>query len=199
MEISAGKKSSTNNHIYIRTGGKPEIYLAAGNLDSLVAKTEDDFRKRVIFNIPADSVTSFEINYNGRLFSFTKKQDEKKQKVQDTPGKQTGEDKKISADSWILAGNENIRLDPAKVISLISDFNPLRALSFINDEKMPSNRIATVKIKTLEKNFELAVFEKAGEKYPVKSSESDFIFSIDEGIVKKFFVENVEGLKAALK
>ena len=197
--ISAGKKSSTNRHIYIKSDGKPEIYLAAGNIDSAVMKSEDDFRNREIFKIQSGSVSSFEISYKGLKFSFIKKTEEKTEKILIPDGKQTTEDKKINIDSWTCSGFENIKLDSEKIASLLSDLNPLRASSFIEDEKKPSNPIATVKIKSAGKDFELAVFEKINDKYPAKSSESVYLFNLDENIVKKFLIENLEGLKAPQK
>jgi hypothetical protein len=197
--ISAGKKSSTNNHIYIKADGKPEIYLAAGNLDSAISKSEDDFRSREIFRIPSDSVSLFEINYKGKKFSFIKKTVEKTENVQVADGKPAVDDKKIKTDSWVFIENENIKLDTEKVAALISDFNPLRAASFIYDEKKLSNPIVSIKIKSAGKDFELAVFEKNMDKYPARSSESVYLFNLDDLIVKKYFIENIEGLKAPLK
>ncbi len=197
--ISAGKKSSTNRHIYIKADGKPEIYLAAGNIDSAVTKSEDDFRNREIFKIQSGSVSLLEINYQGRKFSFIKKSEEKTDKIQLPDGKAPAEEKKINLESWICSGFENIKLDSEKVASLLSDLNPLRASSFIEDEKKLSDPIATVKIKSAGKDFELAVFEKKNDKYPAKSSESVYLFNLDENIVKKFLLENLEGLKAPLK
>ncbi len=197
--ISAGKKSSTNKHIYIKTDGKPEIYLAAGNIDSAVTKSEDDFRNREIFKISPDSVSSFEISYKGLKFSFVKKAEERTEKILLPDGKTASEDKKVKADIWISTGNENIKLDSEKVAALISDLNPLRASSFIYDEKKPLNPLAAIKLKSSGKDFELAVFEKKNDKYPAKSSESVYLFNLDENAAKKFFIENLEGLKAPLK
>lgn len=197
--ITAGKKSSTGNHIYIRIDGKPEIYLAAGRLDSLLSKSEDDFRNREIVRIPSFSVDSFEITYKGRSFSFTRKSEEKSVRGAESEGKPAGEDKKVKVDTWICRGFENEKLDTDKINSIIADFNPLRVSSFLNDEKIKQAPAASVKIKYSGKDFQLEIFEKEKDSYFVKSSGSDYLFMLEDHIIKKYLLESIDTLKAQVK
>lgn len=197
--ISAGKKSSTNKHIYIKMDGRPDVYLAAGNIDSVVLKNEDDFRNREIVKIPPDAVSSFEITSRGRKFSFIKKSEEKNEKITAPDGTPSADERKIKTDSWSCSGYDNIKLDTNSVTALISDFNPLRAASYIYDSVKFTNPAVTVKIKSGGKEFELAIFDKVRDKYPAKSSDSEYFFNLDDFIVKKLLLENIDTLKSVNK
>ncbi len=197
-ELLIGKKSSTNRHTYMRIDGKPEVYLVSGTFDREVNKSVDELRDKEILNIGKDSIEELEISYRGRTFLFSKKIEEKKpdkdaaaKKKNDKPAKPE------KVEKWVCKGYPQIKISSRKLNPLLAGFSPLRASSFPETQKSSLGKaLGSLKIKAFNKMISVDFFkQQKDKKYFATSSESPFVFTLDEWRVKKYLIENIEGLK----
>jgi hypothetical protein len=197
-ELLIGKKSSTNRHTYMRIDGKPGVYLVAGTFDREVNKTVDELRDKEILNIGKDSIEELEISYRGRSFLFAKKLEEKKpEKGAVKKGEKDKPAKPEKVEKWICKGYPQVKISTQKMNPLLSGFSPLRASTFLEMEKSSLGKpLGNVKIKAFNKEVSVSFHKQEKEKkYIAASSESPYVFTLDEWRVKKFLIENIEGLK----
>ncbi len=197
-ELLIGKKSSTNRHTYMRIDGKPEVYLVSGTFDREVNRSVDELRDKEILNIGKDSIEELGISYKGRTFLFTKKLEEKK------PGKDAEAKEKIDkpvkpekVEKWVCKGYPQVKISTRKMNPLLSGFSPLRASAFPETEKSSLSKPAgSLKIKAFNREITVSFHEQdKDKKYMATSSESPYVFTLDEWRVKKYLLENIEGLK----
>ena len=203
-ELLIGKKSPTNKHTFIKINNKPEIYLVSGIFDGNFSKTADELREKLIFSVKNESISGFEIKYKNRSFQFNKTFVEKKQ---DKENKSKLKEKtKIDInkkpekiEKWTAKGYDYTKIPTSKINSLLSGLNALTAVSFSTIEKnILTNPTCSIKIKSENKEIELNIFQMDKDKdkrFIATSSESPYVFTLDEWRVKKFFLENIEGLK----
>ncbi len=195
LQVKFGKKSSTGRHTFIRIGDGPEIYLATGTYDSVLKTDPEEYRDRAILKITGESVTSFEISHRGRVYSFEKKTVEKKGE-ESTAGTEKKAEQVTTEEKWVFAGNEALAIDTNRVTSLLNTLNPLRASSFPDLEKDKlKNRLplAVVRIKAFSKEITLSILYKNSEdRYVSISSESPYVFTVDEWMAKKFFINSID-------
>lgn len=200
-DVMVGKKSSTNRHSYVRIDGKPEIYLVSETFDSVLDKTAEDLRDRKIMDVKKDAISSFEIRYRGAVYNFSKIIEEKKP---DNAGKNPPPDKKdqkekapVKSERWVCKGYEQAPLSSENVEALLSGFSPLVAADFPRVEKKTlSNPQGSVRFRAFDRDVSVDIYGKGKDnKYTAASSESPYVFTLDEWRAKKFLLENIESLK----
>ncbi len=197
-ELLIGKKSSTNRHTYMRIDGKPEVYLVSGTFDREVSKSVDELRDKEILNIGKDSIEELEISYRGRSFLFSKKVEEKKpEKDAKAKEKKDKPAKPEKVEKWVCKGYPQVKISSQKMNPLLAGFSPLRASSFPEMKKSSLGKAqGSLKIKAFNKTISVDFYEQQKDKkYPAVSSESPFVFTLDEWRVKKYLMDNIEGLK----
>lgn len=197
-ELLIGKKSSTNRHTYMRIDGKPEVYLVSETFDREVNKTVDELRDKEILNIGKDSIEELEVSYRGRTFLFTKKIEEKNPENETTKKGEKGKPSKPEKiEKWVCKGYPQVKISSQKMNNLLSGFSPLRVSSFPEIEKSSlAKPIGKLKIKAFNKVQTVTFYKQdKNKKYIAASSESPYVFTLDEWRVKKYLLENIEGLK----
>jgi hypothetical protein len=197
-ELLIGKKSSTNRHTYMKIDGKPEVYLVSGTFDREVGRTVDEFRDKEILNISKDAIDGLEISYRGRTFLFTKELEEKKpEKETAKKGEKDKPAKPEKVEKWVCKGFPQVKISSQKMNPLLSGFSPFRASTFPEMEKKTlAKPLGSLKIKAFNKEITVAFYKQnKDKKYIAASSESPYVFTLDEWRVKKYLIENIEGLK----
>lgn len=202
-KIFIGKKGATQHHTYVRIGGLPGVFLADGTFESITAKSLNDLRDKDVLKLDPDLVESINIAYKGKLFSLKKETSEQKAEIQ--PDKKN--EKKGSDDAtpppqkivnWFYAGDPKNPLSKNKIDQLIALMNPLKAIDFpVIDKSSLKNPVCEIKIYAEKKEIFLKIFEKEKDKnhYPAISSESPYVFLMDEWKTKKLFIDKIEDLK----
>lgn len=195
--VCFGKKSSTGRHTYITVDNAKDVYLASGVFDRLLNKTVDQLRDKNIMKIGRDAVMSFQVKYGSHLYVFDKSKREKKEPVTEKDEKEIKEPKKVMEDVWTCKGFEKVELDKNKVNRLLSGLDPLRAAGFSEiDRKALGPVQAVVKVKAFDKDMEVSIYYKKDEKnYLAVSSESPYVFTLEEWKAKKFFLKGLDTLK----
>lgn len=197
--LLVGKKSAAG-HNYVRLDDRPGVYLAEGGTDTLVSRGPDEFRDREILRLSHEAITAFEIRTPGRVLSFTRLEETKP-----ADGGGTGDQKKAIEDlvkntapktyRWVSAGTE---LDAAKINTFLWSFNPLTALAFVDMKKdlagPPSGQVV---IKAFNKEITVTVHGKKDRDYLVTTSESPFVFTLDEWRAKRYFITSLDEFKTA--
>jgi hypothetical protein len=197
-KFKIGKKSSTNRHTFIRVDDRPEIYLAEGTFDLVLNKTLDDFRDREVLKINRGSVSSFTVDYQGRVFAFSR-ESEKKTDSKDAAKNSGKKAVQPSWGNWICRGYETVQLDKTKVETLLQSLDPLRASAFPETpkEELPQ-RVCTVQIKAGQKDIALTIYKK-NNIYVGTTSEIPYIFAVDKWNIEKLFITGIETFKAGSK
>ena len=104
-----GNNGADGSSIYARNEGNDLVYRYDGPLTQLVALGVDDWRSRVLINVPAELIARVEVDRGGTSYSLTR---------------QDG--------SWELSSGAPV--DTAKVAMLLSRFQPLEARRIAGDE-----------------------------------------------------------------
>ena len=190
--LFVGKKTSTGRQTYIRVEGIPGVLLADGTFQGEFEKKIDDIRDKEILRVTRDSVESFGINCGGKKLSFYKKAEEAEKKEKAEKGK----DEKAPLNpktSWVCRGYEGVALDTNRVDAIISSLNPLKASGFRKDGKKGlSVPLCSVKIKIMNRDISFYIYSKDSEgRYPVSTSESEYVYFADEWKVKKYMVKGI--------
>ena len=205
--IIFGKKGSTSRHTYVRVNDDPGVYLAAGNFDSLLERGVDDFRNREICKIDPKTVKGLSIIYRGRAYNFSR---QAAKKNLEKPGKDTtikdekngaqeiGSAEKEIRPRWISREFSTVNIDSGKVESRLSVFNPLQAADYPAIQKdFLRSPVSRITLTCNDREVVLNIFKKNREnRYLATSSESPYVFTIDEWKARRFFIEGVPDFKA---
>jgi hypothetical protein len=190
-DILIGKVSSTFRSAYIKFANDPRIYLANGNLTQEFNTDIGDLRDKQIYKFERDEVVYFELSYQGTKLSFEKKTEEIEEKsdAKDLKEKDKAkEKKKIKVDKWICKEYINTPLDKNKVDSFVMSFSSINADSYPDiNKKDVQGMVCFIKAKVYNKDIELKIQKKDKENYLCSSSESPYIFTLNDGNAKKFF------------
>jgi len=198
-QVMVGKKSSTGKHTYVRIDNKPEVYQVAGILEGDLKMGVEDLRDMEIFRISKDAVKEFEVKYRGRTFAFKKVIEKIPVKAENKGDEKAKEEvkKEETVEKWICKGFEMASLDKNRIDSFLSSFNLLSASGYPDlDVKSMKRPMSTVRIRACDRDIVLNIFKKKDNKYISSSSESPYVFTMDEWKVKKLFIENLEDYKA---
>jgi hypothetical protein len=197
-KVKIGKKSTTGRHTFVKLNDQPEVYLAEGTFEIVQNRTLDDLRDKEVLKIARDSVSSFTVEYQGAVFAFSR------ESGQDTGGTGPAQDgkkqeQKQQGARWVCRGYDAVRLDTARVESLLQSLDPLRASSFpeIQKEALPQ-RACVVKVKAGKKDMVLTIYRK-DEKYLATTSETPYVFAVEKFNVEKFFMIGLDSVKAPAK
>jgi len=198
-KLTVGKTGSTGRHSYLLVDNRPEVYQGAVSFAAETKSTLDDFRDRVIMKVSKDAVSSFAVKYRGRTFAFNREEIKPEKKEPAKPGlKKTPP--AASAQpvvKWTCKGFERVALNKGRVEGLLASLDPLKASSFpAIEEKGLGAPLAAVTLKAFKRDIEVKIFrQQKDKKYPALSSESPYVFTIDEWRAKKYFIENLKDLK----
>jgi hypothetical protein len=194
-KIKIGKKSSTGRHTFVKVNDKPEIYLAEGTFDIIQNKKADDFRDKDVLKITRGSVSSFTVEYQGAVFAFSRESD---QNAGGTAAAGSGkkQEQKQGGARWVCRGYDAVKLDTARVESLLQSLDPLRASSFpdIQKEALPQ-RTCVVKVKAGQKEIVLTMYRK-DDTYLATTSETPYVFAVEKYNIEKFFMHGLDQVKA---
>lgn len=181
-DILIGKAGSTSRNTYIKLSGSNNVYLASGNLAEVFSKDIDNFMDKQIHKFSRSDIESLELNYQGRIYFEQKKEaakDDKKDKKNEP---------KAETVKWISKDLSGAVLDEAKAGYLADAFAALKADSYpAKNKKDLTSYICLVAGKVQGRNIEFRIHKKDGENYLCSSSESPYIFTINEWTAKKFF------------
>jgi len=199
--VSFGKKGPTGRHTFIAVDDKKDVYLASGVFDGVVNKTVDELRDKTIMKITRDDVSSLSLSRMGRTFVFDKKQVDEPETGggKETDGK-AGKDQKPAkkkTDIWVCRGFEKVAIDRTKIDQILAALDPLKASGFAApDAKVAGAPVSTVKITAGGKNIDVAIYGKDKDnRHLAKSSESPYVFTMDEWKAKKFFIDSLDGFR----
>lgn len=180
--VYLGKKSSTYRHTYVRLAGRPAVYLAEGALSDEFTKPIDELRNREIFSAAGSDIASIEIRYGASLVTLERKASpaaEKSAKDGDAP----------KEERWACRPCAGA-VDEARINQIAGSFAPFSAAAFpaIERKALGAAR-CTVRVRTKEKNIELAFYSKMGDnRYLCTSSESPYVFAVDAWKAERYFV-----------
>lgn len=118
-----GKRGADESSIYARNEGDDLVYRYDGPLTQLVGLRVNDWRNKVLVDVPVESIARVEVDRAGIRYALTR---------------QDG--------GWVLSSGATV--DPAKVAMMLSRFQPLRARRIADDEhrdaadfRIPDRRI----------------------------------------------------------
>ncbi|MCP4130745.1 MAG: DUF4340 domain-containing protein [bacterium] len=209
-KLMVGKTSSTNKHTYVRIDNRPEVYQAVGTFDRDFDKAVGELRDTEIFTIAKEAITALDIKYKGKLFSFSKtaaeKKEEKKESKADssaigTPAEKGSglEEVKTSekTEKWVCKGYELVSLSNSKLSPLLSSFSPVKAAGYPEMEKKDlKNPLTEITVKAYDRDVTLFIYKQNADKdYIAVSSESPYVFTLREGDVEKYIIDNIEKFK----
>jgi len=193
-DIFIGKASSTYRSAYVKFEKDPRVFLAEGNLSIDFNKEVDDLRDKQIYKFGRDEIVSFELLYNGKL-TFEKKIEEVEEKSDAKEAKNTQdkdkqkEKKKVKVESWICREYRNTAIDKNKVDNFANGFSSIVAdiYPIAIEKKDVKGAICSIKTKVNNKEIDFVIHKKDKDKYLCTSSESPYVFALNEDNVKKFF------------
>jgi hypothetical protein len=196
-KFKIGKKSSTGRQTFLRIDDRPDIYLAEATFDLLLNKSVDDFRNKEILKVKRDSISGITINYRGNQFALTRNFEKKEGEKAASKGEKKAPAK--TEETWVCKGYESVPLDNTRIESLRASVDPLRASSFLNVPKDSlTHNVCKVQIRAQQKDVSFSIYKK-DNKYVVTSSESPYVFVLDNWIAENFFITGVDKLKAGAK
>lgn len=196
-DLMIGKTGTTGRHTYIRINKGGDVYQVSGVFTGETGGTVDDFRDKTVFQVEKEAVTGFAVSYKGKTFTFKKEviapekpseAEKAKSKIEGSPAEPMKKEK------WTCAGYEQVTLNSARIDGLLGTFNPLKASGFAAVDRETMKRPAAVMtIKAYNKDIILTVFDKKEDnRYLATSSESPYVFYLDEWKIKKYFIENLK-------
>ncbi len=198
-KLTVGKTGSTGRHSYLLVDNRPEVYQGAVSFSSETKSTLDDFRDRVIMKVSKDAVSSFAVKYRGRTFAFNREEVKPEKKEAPKPGLKKAPPASSTQPvvKWTCKGFERVTLNRGRVEGLLASLNPLRASSFPPlEKKRLGPPLAAVTLKAFNRDIDVKIFrQQKDKKYLALSSESPYVFTIDEWRAKKYFIENLKDLK----
>ncbi|TAL38647.1 MAG: DUF4340 domain-containing protein [Spirochaetes bacterium] len=191
-DVTLGKKSSTMRHTYVRLGEAPEVYLATGGFDE-ITKPVEELRDKTVMKVSKGAIESVEIVNKGIRTRLVKQIEEKKE---ESPEKDEAvpegpvREKTKKVEKWTLDGNPAARVDEGKLGQALASFDPLKAMSYSDQEVKGLAPLCTVTIRAFDKNMRLDIFKKLDEsKYLCSSSESPYPFTMDSWKVENTIIK----------
>ncbi len=201
-KLTVGKTGTTGQHSYLLVDNRPEIYLGAVTFKGDFNRSVEAYRDKVVMKVSKDAVSSIAVKYRGRTFSFMKEEiKEKKEEIKKTSApeleKKSPSVPKKPEMKWVCKGYEKVSLNKSKVDGLLNSLDPLRAGSYPDIKKETlRGPLATVIVKAFNKDITVKIFrQQKDKKYPAISSESPYVFTMDEWHVKKYFIENLKDFR----
>ncbi len=185
-DVYIGKRSSKTSHTFIRLEDRPEIFKASGTLAHDFDKKLDDLRDRVIFDLKADAIESFEIIYRGKSSILARVKEE----VKDVKKKEKdGKKSPALPDRWVIRGTADLPADLGAVQAVISSFNPLKAQSFAAiDLKDLRNPLCTLRLKSGGRDHELVIFRGSDDTaYSCITKDSPYVFELTKHAAERYF------------
>lgn len=184
-KVVFGKKGSTGKHTYVTVNSIPAVYLASGIFDAEFGKTPDQLRDRVIFRIEQHEIESVEIRHGYSSVFFERDLSE--------PDNDEKKAKTVKRINWRVKPFDYKKIRQSEVDTLMFSFNPMTASGFsefkAGNQGKPEARII---IKSGKKSITMDIFGKdASGRYPCVSSESQYVFLIDEPEAKKFLFKGI--------
>jgi hypothetical protein len=107
-----GKKTPTDEGVYLMKNGDKKLYVAESSLFSAADKDLYDFRDKKMLNVDPDKISAFSFTESGKTFSFEKKDD-----------------------SWMLTANRKYRADDNAVKGMLNSLTSAEVKEFIKPEK----------------------------------------------------------------
>ncbi len=197
-KLKVGKTGATGRHSYLLVDDHPEVYQGAVTFKGDLNRTVNDYRDKVIMKVSRDAVTSIAVTFRGRTFAFDQEKIQHKKKPakpESTVQKPVVPQK--SKTKWVYQANRKLAVKKAKVDALVNALNPLRASSY-SDVKKDTLRMprVLVKVKAFGRDIDLKIFrQQKDKKYLATSSESPWVFTLDEWRAKKYFIENLNDFR----
>ncbi len=193
-EVLIGKASSTRRHTYIRLGRAPEVYLAMGNLWDVFNKSLEEVRDKQVMKVDRKSIQGVEIAYKGGTLVLNRRVLEMPAKgktgdeVKQENKKESTEKKPVEkVEQWYSKTHPAERLDRNRIEQFLAAFDPLKASGYpALDKRSLKGRICSVRITAADKVMNVVIHEKReNNRYVCTSSESPFVFSLDEWQAKR--------------
>lgn len=198
-DVMIGKTSPTQRSAYIKFADSDRIYLASGDLRNEYDTDVDSLRDKKIFKADSNDITWIQTSYKGRVLTFEKKTEKIEKageaaetaKADDKAAEKEGmkEGTKETREVWFCKEYSNVAIDQDKVIGMIDSFSATNAESFPDmDKKDVKGLVCLVKAKVNNKEVSLKIHKKADkENYICTSSESPYVFVLNDWYVKKYF------------
>ncbi len=195
-DILIGKASPTYRSAYVKFADSNRIYLASGNLRNEYDKDVAFLRDKQVFKLDSNAITWIQITYKGKILTFEKKT-EKVVKEATAPGGKTDgkgageENKEETREVWFCKEFRNVNIDQNKITAMVDSFSATNAESFPDiNKKDVKGLVCLVKGKVNNnKEITLTVHKKADkENYICSSSESPYVFILNDWYVKKYFM-----------
>ena len=189
-DVYIGKRSSKTSHTFVRLEDRPEIFKASGTLMPDFDRKMDELRDRVIIDLKADAIESFEIVYRGKSSVLARVKEAKAVSGEDAKKKEKdGKKSPTPPDKWVIRGMANLPADPGAVNAVISSFNPLKAKSFSGMEaKDLRNPLCTVRVKAGGKDHEIVIFSgKDDGVFPCTTPDSPYVFELTKHAAERYF------------
>ncbi len=186
-DILLGKKSSTHRNTYVKFSNEKEIYLVSGGLADEFDKEVEEFRDKEIYSVGKDAVGSLELKYKGKKFTFEKIEEEKEEEGK--PDSKVKEKKKKKVEKWVCKEFKRLKLDKKKVDALVNAFSSIKANSFPDIKKKSLKRpVCIIRGRAYNKDITLNIYTKdKDDKHLCSSSESPYVFTMNEWNAKQFF------------
>lgn len=113
--LIAGKPATDGDGIYLRRGGKPEVYVVRGELGQSLTRSRDDWRNHTIAAVTPDSVSSVEISRGKKSYTLRRK-----------------------GSGWVFGSG--VAADSGAVSRLLSSYREVRATGFASKAQEDSLR-----------------------------------------------------------
>jgi hypothetical protein len=167
LDFILGKTDQNYSHTFLRESESNKVYSVAGNLSYIFNKKVDQWRDKVIVDIPKDEIDYIEVSYADTTVYFT---------FVDTVWYVRQDDKEIEAET-------------SKLSSILNAFSPMRTTKFqdepinINWDKPDETVIITLVDGT---RYNIKFIKKDDREVYIKASNKDNIFISSSYMMRRF-------------
>ncbi|MCK4357995.1 MAG: DUF4340 domain-containing protein [Candidatus Cloacimonetes bacterium] len=167
LDFIVGKSDQNYSHTFLRESESDKVYSVAGNLSHIFNKKVDQWRDKVIVDIPKDEIDYIEVSYSDTTIYFT---------FVDTV--------------WFVRQDDNeIEVEPSKLSSILNAFSPMGTTKFqdepvdVNWDKPDETVVVTLINGT---GYNLKFIKKDDREVYIKASNKDNIFISSSYMMKRF-------------
>lgn len=167
LDFVVGKTDQNYSHTFLRESESDKVYSVTGNLSYIFNKKVNQWRDKVIVDIPKDEIDYIEVSYSDTTIYFT---------FVDT--------------IWFVRQDDNeIEVEPSKLSSILNAFSPMRTTKFqdepidVNWDKPDETVVITLVDGT---GYNLKFIKKDDREIYIKASNKDNIFISTTYMMKRF-------------
>lgn len=161
--FNLGKRSPTYDHTFIKLADDDRVFQVSGDIRYLFGNTKEGFRDKTVFTMEKGEIKEIRIEKPGKTLTLNLNQDDSSWK-------------EISGEVW----------DSAKVDNVLDILSQLTAFGFRDPDDPDGDPIFSITI-IGNGTHTITFYEKRGNLYPVRSSQSDFPFNLFYAISENIF------------